>query len=93
MAEYVKVPLSLPAYTPDNWNWHERAMCKDVDQELFYYPDEERGSTKNARIHAAKAVCKTCTVKQECLAWAERVPEAYGIWGGLTPEERKELRG
>lgn len=92
MAVYVQPPLHIPKFQPDDWNWHERALCKEVDNDLFYYADEERGDTKNKRIHTAKSVCNKCTVKAECLAWAQRVPEAYGIWGGLTPEERKELR-
>ena len=30
-------------------------------------------------------------MRQECLAFALRVREAHGIWGGLTEVERRNL--
>jgi WhiB family redox-sensing transcriptional regulator len=40
----------------------------------------------------AKQVCGQCPVKAECLAYALDSREAYGIWGGLDPDERRDLR-
>ncbi|MFC7590076.1 WhiB family transcriptional regulator [Nonomuraea antimicrobica] len=40
----------------------------------------------------AKAVCATCQVMEECRAYALRAGESEGIWGGLTPEERRRTR-
>jgi hypothetical protein len=39
----------------------------------------------------AKAVCRTCPVAEECLAYALERYETEGIWGGKTPVERREL--
>lgn len=42
----------------------------------------------------AKAVCRGCPVRSECLAYALAARERAGVWGGLTPDERAEqLRG
>jgi WhiB family redox-sensing transcriptional regulator len=37
----------------------------------------------------AKAVCAGCPVVMECRVYALRVGEREGIWGGLTPKERR----
>ncbi len=69
--------------------WHKYARCAepDVEPEIFYV---ERGqSTKAARAH-----CAECKVRPECLAFAMNDPDAraWGIWGGTSPRERRQLR-
>lgn len=70
--------------------WTERAACRDTDPELFF-PIGSVGLALE-QVDAAKAVCARCPVRTECLDWALRVGEAYGVWGGTTPEERRFLR-
>ena len=44
---------------------------------------------------AAVAICGTCSVKEECLAYALAAPGFFpevGIWGGTTDNERNKLR-
>jgi WhiB family redox-sensing transcriptional regulator len=64
----------------------DQAACADANPELFFAP-----SSHVAAVNAAKAICNTCPVAHECLAWAMKENE-YGIWGGLTEEERSRLR-
>jgi WhiB family redox-sensing transcriptional regulator len=65
--------------------WQARANCAGVDPELFF---PERGvSTREA-----KAVCRGCVVREECLEYALVHAEKFGIWGGLSERERRELR-
>lgn len=40
----------------------------------------------------AKRICCFCPIQAMCLDWASQTQDA-GVWGGLTPEERKKLRG
>jgi len=75
-----------------NWVWQSQGACKDMDTGLFFYEDNERGPDKEARIEAAKAICAGCPVKVDCLEFALQIKEDYGIWGGLTPEERYTIR-
>ena len=42
---------------------------------------------------AAKAVCVSCPVRQESLAYALGDPEVKGTWGGATERERTKMRG
>ncbi len=66
----------------------------------MWFDWETRGSSTEgyARIAEAKALCRQCPVKAACLAEAERIEDGvadrtWGIWGGLTPEERISRRG
>ena len=58
----------------------------------FFHPDAERGSSKQRRDAKAKAVCACCPVIAQCRAHALQVQEPYGVWGGLTEDERSQLR-
>jgi WhiB family redox-sensing transcriptional regulator len=55
---------------------------------MFFHPDGERGPSRNNRIALAKAVCAACPVIQMCREHALAVQEPYGIWGGLSEDER-----
>lgn len=43
------------------------------------------------RIAQAKAICATCPMIQACLDHAIKSECEFGIFGGLTPAERKAL--
>ena len=38
---------------------------------------------------AAKAVCRRCPVQIECLTDALAQGDRFGVWGGLSPRERR----
>jgi WhiB family redox-sensing transcriptional regulator len=70
--------------------WHRQATCLTVDPELFF-PNGTTGA--NARqIRHAKQICVSCPVRTACLEFALESRQDYGIWGGLTEEERRSLR-
>ena len=49
------------------------------------------GSGKSLeQVERAKAICAACPVRRDCLAFALRIGQADGIWGGLTEEERRK---
>ena len=71
-------------------SWFAEAACAGEMGELFYPPVRtERRSIRNAREAKAKAVCRTCDVRQNCLEFAVANDERYGIWGGMTDLERR----
>lgn len=72
------------------WEWQLFARCKGRD-ELFFHPHGEREPVRSERERAAKAVCAGCPVRRECLDHALQTQEPYGVWGGLTEDERQEL--
>jgi WhiB family redox-sensing transcriptional regulator len=83
---------ALPALVSQNWDWQLNAACRGAGVDLFFNPDSERGKSKRTREANAKAVCATCPVMQQCRSWAMSVGEPYGVWGGLSADERHALR-
>jgi WhiB family redox-sensing transcriptional regulator len=68
-------------------DWRHRAACLNEEPELFF-PIGHKGSAA-AQIEEAKAVCRRCDVREECLAWALESGQDYGVWGGLSEDERR----
>jgi WhiB family redox-sensing transcriptional regulator len=70
--------------------WRNRAACLDDDPELFF----PTGNTGPAllQIAEAKAVCGRCKVVGTCLEWAMESGQDFGVWGGLSEDERRALK-
>jgi WhiB family redox-sensing transcriptional regulator len=63
--------------------WTEQALCAQIDGDMFY-PDD------GARRPDIKRICGGCPVRAQCLTAAMANKEEHGIWGGLTPRERRK---
>ncbi len=76
-----------------NDDWRADAACRDSDAGLFDYdPDTDPA----AKATEAKHICSGCQVRDTCRDSALAQPAAddtIGIYGGLTPAQRAELRG
>lgn len=81
----------LPMPIQETYEWQYQGACRGVDPETFFSPDAERGPRRRAREAAAKALCAVCPVVQECLDHALAVREPYGVWGGLSINERDSI--
>jgi len=69
-------------------DWKKRGACLGYPAEVFH-PEEP-----NAYRHAVK-VCERCVVKARCLEFALELPgsaDRFGVYGGLTPPQRRRLR-
>jgi len=71
--------------------WRDRAACIGEDPELFF-PDGSTGPALR-QTEEAKAVCRRCDVAEICLQWALESGQGAGVWGGLSEDERRALRG
>ena len=76
------LPLTTLGREPEDWR--NRALCAEVDPDLFF-PDKGQPSAP------ARRVCLCCEVRPQCLAYALDTGEAHGVWGGVTPDERRAL--
>lgn len=81
----------LPMPVADVWDWQLHGACRGRESALFFHPDGERGPARQRRQAAAKAVCAACPVTASCLRHALAVREPYGVWGGMSEEERAQL--
>ena len=64
--------------------WKAEGACRWVDPELFF-------PISDVEAEPAKRVCAACVVRDRCLEHALATREADGIWGGLTPSERRAM--
>lgn len=81
----------LPGPVADRWDWQLQGSCRDTGSTVFFHPEGERGPARRNRDAAAKAVCATCPVLEQCREHALAVREPYGVWGGLTEDDRDEI--
>lgn len=69
-------------------------VCTETAPDIFFI-DSEEGATP-AEVYAgrklAKQICASCPYQVECAEWAIAKHETLGIWGGLTPRERADIR-
>jgi WhiB family redox-sensing transcriptional regulator len=80
----VDVSVLPPNPSPPDY-WQDRAACFGVDPDLFFPVSEEEAGP-------ALTFCNTCRIREECLAWALKNGERYGVWGGLTEQQRRRLQ-
>jgi WhiB family transcriptional regulator, redox-sensing transcriptional regulator len=74
-------------------DWQKHAACRDLDSEYFFWGHGTHGGgTPDAVKRVAFDTCKRCPVQPECLDYAVTMVEPAGIWGGLTPRQRRKLR-
>jgi WhiB family redox-sensing transcriptional regulator len=57
----------------------------------LFFPISSTGQAL-AQITEAKKLCVRCPVRKACLGFALTTRQDYGIWGGLTEDERRILR-
>lgn len=71
-------------------DWFLKANCRDpdVDPDIFFPDYEKFKNIKEYTVARAKAICAECAVREQCLNYALANHEKFGIWGGMTPEER-----
>jgi WhiB family redox-sensing transcriptional regulator len=87
MQDVLKPPLTA------NWDWQLAGACRGMDVDAFYHPPRERNRRRERRIAQAKAICAHCPVITQCRQHALESREPYGIWGGLSEQERADLLG
>ncbi len=80
------IPLGRPvrrAADTDEANWAARGSCVTADPDALFV----RGRAQRE----AKAVCRACPVRLDCLADALDNRTEFGVWGGMTERERRAL--
>jgi len=86
-------------------SWAYKAECVNVDP-LVFFPiivddageeqiDDgtiwERFGDTSEYYNEARSICDRCPVRFECLEHAMETKERFGMWGGLTPIERRRI--
>lgn len=74
-------------------HWTDRAYCRalaerGVDPDTWWPTSE---ATNGPEAIKAKRYCEICPARTDCLAYALRTGQEWGVWGGLTGRERRAL--
>ena len=73
-------------------NWQLRGLCRGNHAHLFFPPSTfERKDERQRREIRAKSICQVCPVQSECVDYALDIREPYGIWGGMTESDRRQV--
>jgi len=67
--------------------WRVQAACRDLvtaDYDPFF------ADTKDGQLEAI-AICATCPVRDDCLTFAVRTGQQYGVWGGQPEQTIRRL--
>lgn len=78
----VNLQLSIEPAEP----WMADGLCTGFDGDMWYADPGRRDL-----VVTAKAICGMCPVQTDCLEFALRTKEAWGVWGGMTPTERARM--
>jgi len=70
-------------------SWQDKSKCIDEDPEFFFPSDSKQGIEQAVK---AKAFYQSCPVKMKCLEFSIRENMEYGVYGGLTEQDRQELK-
>lgn len=69
----------------DDGNWRAEAACKGTPTSEFFPEGKRKVSAE------VKALCASCTVRQECLTFAVTEHIQFGVWGGIGIRKRRAL--
>jgi WhiB family redox-sensing transcriptional regulator len=69
---------------PPIGEWIDEAACASADPEVFFAAGPESDAV-------AKQYCAICPVRDQCRDYALASGEEFGIWGGLSEDERKAI--
>lgn len=71
--------------------WADRAKCRGMESVTFFPRNLGLGRGQ-VNVSEAVKVCEGCEVRIECLEFADRNGERFGVWGGLTVRQRQRRR-
>lgn len=74
-------------------DWREHTACSSLPKEVFFDYNSNNLTLVNKREYKelALSTCASCPVRSECYEFSICNNEPYGIWAGLTPDQRKPL--
>lgn len=82
LEEFQKAIDENEGYTP----------CQEAP-DSFFTPDETEHSRWSSMYYQnARNLCAICPLVEMCLDYALTNNEIYGVWGGLTPKQRLQMK-
>lgn len=83
MSELLDNVVALRPFANQPWRVH--AACYGVDKALMF-------PTAGESLREARKVCAGSPVRTQCLKYALDAGERFGVWGGKSEKERRQMR-
>ncbi|WP_424810333.1 WhiB family transcriptional regulator [Rhodococcus sp. 27YEA15] len=83
--------LGYPRPVASEWNWQLEGRCRYLNPDVFFGRNNEERGVRIRRERAAKDICDSCPVQMRCLEYAIDSGERYGVWGGTSETDRRDL--
>ena len=83
----------LPLPLMEMYEWQYDGMCMDMDSEVFFSPEAERGAKRVRREDAAKALCRRAPSSSDAASTRCGRRSRTECGAGLSESERAELVG
>ena len=64
--------------------WMGEGRCRSYPPATFF-PSDGLG------VDRARAICRECTVTEQCLEYALEMHIEHGVWGGCSERERRRI--
>lgn len=64
--------------------WMRQGECRNYPASAFFPSD-------GVGVDAARKICATCHVVDECLTYALEARIDHGVWGGTSERERRRI--
>lgn len=86
----MKLVRHAPDTTDREPDWRDQGSCgTHTDPDLWYAGNNSPQA--HARTRTAQAICHTCPVRQACGEWALATRQTWGVWGGTTEGDRRQI--
>lgn len=74
-------------------DWRDNTACRALPKEVFFDYNSVNITLVQKREYKALALstCASCPVRSECYEFSVCNNEPFGIWAGLTPEQRRPI--
>lgn len=77
--------LAILGVSPVPQILYDKGACYGADPQAFF---QEKGGD----VRPAQRICSNCTVFEECQEYALESREPFGVWGGLSEQDRRKIR-
>ncbi len=88
---YLPLERASAGHHADQPSWQQHAACRSLGP-YFFGPDDEQSGARIRRERTARQICADCPVLAPCRRQGVETAEPYGIWGGLTERDRRDVR-
>jgi WhiB family transcriptional regulator, redox-sensing transcriptional regulator len=73
-------------------DWFKRAACRGDDPDIYVVDPTGVQAQTTAKHNIALITCRRCPVSVECLKFALDHDERTGVWGCMTPRQRRRVK-